>query len=109
MATLSPKNPLSVIPFRRLFSKKGNLRQNISRNVCRLLAMLAPQNISDGGPNAKCQSHCGGEWGAATAAPGSGIIVLSDPFRTAPVIIDNPHLLDMQPMWANCPTSDNFA
>jgi len=48
-----------------------------------------------------------GNGDAATAAPGSGIVVLSDPFRTAPVIIDNPQLLDMQPMWANCPTSDN--
>jgi hypothetical protein len=42
-----------------------------------------------------------GNGDAATAASGSGIIVLSDPFRIAPVIIDNPHLLDMQPMWAN--------
>jgi hypothetical protein len=50
-----------------------------------------------------------GNGDAATAASGSGIIVLSDPFRIAPVIIDNPHLLDMQPMWVNCPTSTNLA
>jgi hypothetical protein len=67
--TFPKKNPLSVTPFRRLFSKKGNLRQNIPRNLCRLLAMLAPQNISDGGPNVKCQSHCGREWGCRNRGP----------------------------------------
>jgi hypothetical protein len=50
-----------------------------------------------------------GNGDAATAAPGSGIIVLSDPIRTAPVIIDNTQLLDMPPMCADCPTSDKLA
>jgi hypothetical protein len=48
--------------------------------------MLAPQNISDGAAIQNVKVPVEGNGDAATAAPGSGIIVLSDPIRTAPVI-----------------------
>jgi hypothetical protein len=71
--------------------------------------MLAPQNLSDGAAIQIVKVPVEGNGDAATAAPGSGITVLSDPILTAPVLIDNPQLLDMQPMWADCPTSDKRA
>ncbi len=108
MATLSPKNPLSVTPFRRMFSKKGTLRE--FQEICvAFWRCWAPKISVMGAPMQNVKVTVEGIGDAATAPPGSGIIVLSDPFCIAPVIIDNPQLLDLQPMWANCPTLDNLA
>ncbi len=56
-ANTFPNKPVICHALYAIVFQERNLRQNIPRNLCLLLAMLGPQNISDGGHDAKCQSH----------------------------------------------------
>jgi hypothetical protein len=56
-ANTFPKKPVICHAFYAIAFRERNLRQNIPRNLCLLLAMLAPQNTSDGRPQCKMSSH----------------------------------------------------